>query len=69
MTPFDEAMETHDAICIENKKYELIGSSPYRLLERQGAIEIGWTFLAREYWGGAYNKEIKSLQITKLIES
>jgi hypothetical protein len=24
-------------------------------------IEIGWTFLARDYWGGRYNQEMKRL--------
>ena len=24
-------------------------------------IEIGWTFLSRDYWGGSYNAEIKQL--------
>ncbi|MBT8099655.1 MAG: GNAT family N-acetyltransferase, partial [Gammaproteobacteria bacterium] len=26
-------------------------------------IEIGWTFLARKYWGGNYNAEIKALML------
>ena len=28
-----------------------------------GAIEIGWTFLARERWGGAINAEMKRLMV------
>jgi RimJ/RimL family protein N-acetyltransferase len=27
-------------------------------------IEIGWTFLARRYWGGAHNREMKHLMLT-----
>ena len=27
-------------------------------------VEIGWTFLGRPYWGGAYNGELKSLMLT-----
>jgi RimJ/RimL family protein N-acetyltransferase len=26
-------------------------------------VEIGWTFLAREFWGGRYNGELKSLML------
>ncbi len=26
-------------------------------------IEIGWTFLARDYWGGAHNREVKKLML------
>jgi RimJ/RimL family protein N-acetyltransferase len=28
-----------------------------------GEVEIGWTFLARAYWGGAYNTEMKRLML------
>jgi len=27
------------------------------------AIEIGWSFLSRAYWGGRYNKSMKNLMI------
>jgi len=26
-------------------------------------VEIGWTFLARSYWGGNYNREMKQLML------
>jgi RimJ/RimL family protein N-acetyltransferase len=26
-------------------------------------VEIGWTFLARSYWGGVYNGELKRLMV------
>ncbi len=26
-------------------------------------MEIGWTFLARKYWGGLYNRELKDLML------
>lgn len=28
-----------------------------------GEIEIGWTFLGRAWWGGAYNGEMKQLML------
>ena len=30
-------------------------------------IEIGWTFLARSHWGGAYNREIKRLMLDHIF--
>lgn len=42
----------------------IIGSSRYAgCNERTSEIEIGWTFLARAYWGGAYNREMKRLML------
>ena len=29
-------------------------------------IEIGWTYLARSHWGGAYNAEIKRLMLNHI---
>src|SRR5262249_50378325 len=31
--------------------------------EERSEIEIGWTFLARSHWGGAYNGEMKRLML------
>ena len=28
-----------------------------------GEMEIGWTFLARSYWGGAMNRELKRMML------
>ena len=28
-----------------------------------GEIEIGWTFLGRAYWGGAYNRDMKRMML------
>ncbi len=33
------------------------------------AVEIGWSFLSRKYWGGVYNKSIKKLLIDYAFES
>lgn len=41
-----------------------VGVSRYENLdEERGEVEIGWTFLARPYWGGAANGEIKRLML------
>lgn len=41
----------------------IIGSSRYCNLVPGLEVEIGWTFLEREFWGGVHNAEMKSLMI------
>src|SRR5664280_1852853 len=42
----------------------LIGSSRYHGHDPdRREVEIGWTFLARSYWGGTYNRELKRLML------
>jgi len=46
----------------------IIGSSRYcDLKPSESEVEIGWTFLERAYWGGAYNRELKSLMIAHAL--
>lgn len=43
----------------------IIGGSRYgNFVAERNEIEIGWSFLARAYWGGAYNREMKSLMLS-----
>lgn len=43
----------------------IIGGSRYaNFVPARNEIEIGWTFLARRYWGGTCNREMKSLMLT-----
>jgi N-acetyltransferase len=62
---FREAIESGGAlICIENRSGKIIGSSRYYGFDEiKSEIELGWTFLARKYWGGIYNKEMKELML------
>lgn len=49
---------------IERKTGEIIGSSRYwNLNTANDEVEIGWTFLSRKFWGGRYNRELKSLML------
>jgi len=49
---------------IDRKTGRIIGSSRYAgYNEPASEIEIGWTFLERAYWGGAYNREMKRLML------
>ena len=42
----------------------IIGSSRYYEPDPdRSEVEIGWTFLARPCWGGAYNREAKALML------
>lgn len=43
---------------------QIIGSTRYYGYNpEKSEIEIGWTFLARNYWGGRYNRELKQLML------
>ena len=51
-------------IAIERATGDVIGSSRYFGLNAEASeIEIGWTFLARRFWGGKYNGEMKQLML------
>lgn len=60
---FREAMESGGAfVVIDTKNHKIIGSTRfYGYDPEKSEIEIGWTFLARKYWGGEYNAEMKRL--------
>ncbi|PHI19452.1 GNAT family N-acetyltransferase [Lewinellaceae bacterium SD302] len=62
---FNESITSGGAfVIIDRENDKIIGSSRYKLVEgTDRAIEIGWTFLARAYWGGVYNHAIKRLMI------
>jgi len=51
-------------VAVDRKTGSVIGSSRYHgYNEVISEIEIGWTFLARSYWGGLYNGEMKRLML------
>ena len=60
---FQEALESGGAfVIIDRKIQQIIGSTRfYGYDQKKSEIEIGWTFLARKYWGGRYNAEMKRL--------
>jgi RimJ/RimL family protein N-acetyltransferase len=62
---FNDAISSCGAFAVVNKETgKIIGSTRFqRVKETENAIEIGWTFLAREYWGGYYNWSMKCLMI------
>ncbi len=64
-TFFREALESGGAfVVIDRKTQQIIGSTRfYGYDPEKSEIEIGWTFLARKYWGGRYNAEMKQLML------
>ena len=62
---FDGAIESKGAFAIiEQKSGRIIGSSRYcNLNPAEGEVEVGWTFLERAFWGGSYNRELKTLML------
>ena len=60
---FSEALECGGAfVVIDAKTQQIIGSTRFFGYDpEKSEIEIGWTFLARRYWGGRYNAEMKRL--------
>jgi RimJ/RimL family protein N-acetyltransferase len=71
---FREALECGGAfVVIDAKTQQIIGSTRfYGYDPEKSEIEIGWTFLARKYWGGQYNAEMKKLLLAhafKFVET
>lgn len=62
---FAEALAGGGALAVEEAASgRIIGSSRYdRTRVEPGEVEIGWTFLARDHWGGATNRRVKRLMI------
>ncbi len=60
---FADALERGGALAVVDKANgAIIGSSQYKQ-PQDGAVEIGWTFLARSHWGGSSNREMKRLML------
>jgi N-acetyltransferase len=73
-TFFKEALESGGAfVIIDRQTQHIIGSTRfYGYDPDKSEIEIGWTFLARKYWGGRFNAEMKRLLLNhafKFVES
>jgi RimJ/RimL family protein N-acetyltransferase len=69
-TYFDEGLQCKGALIVRSKSDDqVIGCSRFHdhdPLRRQ--VVIGYTFLARAFWGGAYNREMKSLMLTHAFQ-
>jgi RimJ/RimL family protein N-acetyltransferase len=68
---FQGAMNSGGAlVALDRRDGRIIGSSRYNGFAPQGEeVEVGWTFLARAYWGGRYNGEMKRLMLDHAFKS
>ena len=68
---FDDALAQGGAMAIVDKASgQVIGSSRFQYSDRGlgPALEIGWSFLARDYWGTGYNAEFKRLMLEHALQ-
>ena len=71
---FEDALRSGGAfVVVDTKTQQIIGSTRFHGYDpKKSEIEIGWTFLARKYWGGRYNREMKQLMLAhafKFVEN
>ena len=68
---FASAIEGGTAfVVIDNTNGKIIGSSRYyEWSEQENAVAIGYTFLARAYWGGDTNREMKHLMLEHIFQT
>jgi len=71
---FEDALRSGGAfVVVDTKSQQVIGSTRFHGYDpEKSEIEIGWTFLARKYWGGRYNREMKQLMLAhafKFVEN
>jgi len=67
---FDAAMASRGALAVIDKASgAIIGSSRFHGYDpERREVEIGWTFLARRYWGGDFNREMKALMLAHAFQ-
>ncbi|RSY79982.1 N-acetyltransferase [Sphingomonas koreensis] len=62
---FEDALASGGGLTILDKANgKIIGASRYAFPDAvRDEAEIGWTFIARNYWGGTWNREIKRMML------
>lgn len=70
-TFFEQALGSGGAlVAIDRSSGRIIGSSRYHGYNpADSVVEIGWSFLTREHWGGRYNGEMKRLMLEHAFRS
>ena len=69
---FDDALAQGGALAvIETASGRIIGSSRFQAYDPAdgGSVEIGWTFLSRDCWGGGFNAEMKRLMLAHALNN
>jgi RimJ/RimL family protein N-acetyltransferase len=55
-------------VAIDRETGAIVGSTRFQRLDAERSqVEIGWTFLARSHWGGAFNREMKRLMLAHAL--
>lgn len=66
---FKESINSKGALVVIDKVYnKIIGTTRFKVIAPD-AVEIGWTFLERNYWGGQFNRKMKTLMIDHLFQT
>lgn len=67
---FRSGMESRGALAIlDGSTGQIIGSSRFNDYNPEtSSVEIGFSFLARDYWGGTANRELKTLMLNYAFE-
>ncbi len=67
---FEEALASKGAlVIIDSSKSKIIGTSRYYdYRPEDSSVVIGYTFLSRDYWGGLYNRELKTLMVNYALD-
>lgn len=67
---FADALANGGAMAVIDKASgAIVGSSRWQGYDPAtgGSVEIGWTFLARSHWNGAFNPELKRLMLSHAL--
>lgn len=67
---FDSGISSRGCLVIQDSETnEFIGSSRfYEFSDLKKEVKIGFTFLAKKYWGGTFNHELKKLMMTHAFQ-
>ncbi len=61
---FADALTSKALVVIDANDGKVIGSTRFHPFDIDNkTVEIGWSFLARSHWGGAYNQQMKRLML------
>lgn len=68
---FDNALADEGGlIAVDRASRQIAGFSRYsQMAVGPDEMEIGWTFLARQFWGGAHNRDMKRMMVSHVLES
>jgi RimJ/RimL family protein N-acetyltransferase len=67
---FHECLESGGGLVVRDAKTQrIVGSTRFKYDAEKHEVEIGWTFLARAFWGGHYNGEMKRLMLQHALRS